>query len=192
MRKIDHIVISVPDLYEAMDRFTEKCGIEVVYGGQHLSIGTHNALLNIGNGAYLELIAKDPNNPLEEAQKWMGLDLINDTTFTRWAIKSDQLATDAAILKKASPNMGAIFEGSRKKTDGSTLSWAMTLPLAAPKVEVLPFILNWKDSVHPTEDLAAGCTIESFEIWHPEPAVIQPVFAELDIQYVVKKSKEAL
>ena len=187
MRIIDHLVICVTDLYEAIDEFSEKCGVPVVYGGQHLSIGTHNALLNIGNGAYLELLAKDPTNPVD-APGWMGIDLISKPTFTRWAIKSDNLERDAAILKEVNPAMGYIFEGSRQKTDGSMLKWGMALPLAEPLIEVLPFILDWKDSVHPTMDLATGCELIGLTISHPEPELVQSVFNQLGISIIVEKN----
>lgn len=59
MRKIDHLVYCVPDLEAAIQHFLKVYDISFTYGGQHLTQGTHNAILNIGNGAYLELLAID-------------------------------------------------------------------------------------------------------------------------------------
>jgi len=187
MRTIDHLVYCVPNLEKATKELSEKCGIPVVYGGQHLTKGTENTLLNLGNGAYLELLGVDAKNMDIAPLRWMGVDLIDGPTFTRWAIKTTDLDSDTAILKKANPLMGETFTGSRKKTDGSTLRWSMALPLASPKVEVLPFMVDWKDSVHPTASLQEGCTLVGLELMHPTPELVQPTITELNVDLVVKK-----
>lgn len=191
MRVIDHLVYCVPDLHQAMKIFSEKCGVEVVYGGQHLSIGTHNALLNIGNGAYLEFLAIDPSNTNIQGSRWMGMDLIDQPTFTRWAIKTNNLEQDTTILKKVNAEMGNIFAGSRKKADGSTLNWAMALPLALPEVEILPFMIDWKDSIHPTATLATGCQLLTLGATHPTPELVQPTLNALGTNLKVKKDSKA-
>ncbi len=170
-----------------MQQLTDKCGIEVVYGGQHKTKGTENALLNLGNGAYLELLAVDATNTAIAAPRWMGVDEVDSFTFTRWAIKSTNLANDVAILKRVNPLMGEIFTGSRKKTDGSTLRWSMALPLATPAVEVLPFMVDWKDSVHPTESLQEGCKLIGLEFTHPKPFPILTAFRDLKVEMHIKE-----
>lgn len=187
MRTIDHLVYCVPNLKKAIHEISEKCGVQVVYGGQHLTKGTENALLNIGNGAYLELLAIDVKNTDISPLRWMGIDLIDAPTFTRWAIKTTNLKKDTTILKKVNAQMGATFTGSRKKTDGSTLSWSMALPLAAPKVEILPFMVDWKDSIHPTETLQGGCTLIGLELIHPMPKEVQSIITALGVDLVVQK-----
>ena len=63
-RKIDHIVYAVQDLSATMVQFEEKSGIKPIFGGFHKSFGTKNALVALGNGCYLELLAADdPSAP---------------------------------------------------------------------------------------------------------------------------------
>ena len=88
-RKIDHIVYAVPDLSAACDELEELLGVRPIFGGYHDSQGTKNALLNLGNQCYLELLAVDEANTKIEAPRWMGVDLIQHPRITRWAIKSD-------------------------------------------------------------------------------------------------------
>jgi len=59
INKIDHIVLAVPNLEEGILWLEKKLGVRPAYGGQHLTEGTHNALLNLGNNCYLELLAID-------------------------------------------------------------------------------------------------------------------------------------
>lgn len=189
--KIDHLVYAVPDLKKSIKDLSKLLGVEVIYGGEHKSEGTHNALVNLGNGCYLELLAIDKNNTNISKKRWMGMDLLTEPMLTRWAIKSDNLEEDAAILKAAHPQMGNIKTGSRKKTDGSTLSWALSMPLAAPLVEVLPFALDWKDSIHPTESLPDVCQLVELQATHPEPDTVLPTLEALGVTISLKKNTNA-
>ena len=53
--RLDHLVISVPDLAEAARRWT-GAGLPAVPGGAH-PVGTVNALVRGPEAAYVELIA---------------------------------------------------------------------------------------------------------------------------------------
>jgi hypothetical protein len=108
---------------------------------------------------------------------------------TRWAIKSNNLERDAAILKNAHPEMGQIKNGSRQKTDGSTLNWSLVMPLSEPLVEVLPFVLDWKDYVHPTESLLDICQLVELRATHPEPDMILPILKDLNIEILLQQEK---
>ena len=55
IKGIDHIVVVVPDLEDAITKYGEL-GFTVVRGGKH-NIGTHNALIAFADGSYVELIA---------------------------------------------------------------------------------------------------------------------------------------
>lgn len=190
MRQLDHIVYAVHDLEKAMQEVSKRLGVPVVYGGQHKSEGTHNALVNLGNACYLELLAIDKSNTEFSGNRWMGIDLLNKAQVTRWAIKSDDLQKDTAILKKAHSNMGVIKGGSRKKTDGTTLTWALAMPLAKPLVEVLPFMVDWKNSVHPTESLPKLCTLVGLQATHPQPESVWPTLEALGVELDLKKGEQ--
>ena len=62
MRQIDHIVYTVPNLEKAIDWFAEISGIRPAFGGYHTTQGTKNAVVNLGNSCYLELLAADDAN----------------------------------------------------------------------------------------------------------------------------------
>jgi len=174
---IDHIVWAVPDLDKAITDFEEQSGVRPVIGGKHESLGTYNALVGLGDGMYLELIAVDPSTEVE-APRWMGVDKITESRVTRWAIKSDQLEKDAEVLKAYHPFHGEINQGQRTLEDGSILSWALTMPQPTPMVEVVPFLLDWSGSSHhPSERLSAECKLVSLRLSHPDPYGISNVIS---------------
>ena len=62
---VDHLVIGVGDLGAAMRDYA-ALGFSVVPGGRHAA-GTHNALIALADGAYLELVAFHEPYP---AHRW--------------------------------------------------------------------------------------------------------------------------
>ena len=74
MLELDHLVIAATDLDAGEPWLAERLGVPLVAGGQHVGWGTHNRLLGIGGGAYLELIAADPTQPAASVPRPFMLD----------------------------------------------------------------------------------------------------------------------
>ena len=66
----------------------------------------------------------------------------------------------------------------------------MLVPLAKPKVELMPFFINWKGSVHPTSSLANKCQLVELKMQHPRAEEIMKIFKALGIKQEVVKSDE--
>ncbi len=190
MRKIDHIVYTVPNLEAAITNLENRLGVKPVIGGRHATQGTKNALINLDNGAYLEILAADDENTNIATPRWMGVDVLTRPQITRWALKSDDLTADGNILQNHDPALGQTKAGSRQRPDGSTLRWALILPTSVPEVDILPFMVDWRASdIHPNEAMPdMGCSVVEIQLSHPQPSTIQPVLQELDAPLVVAKA----
>jgi hypothetical protein len=187
----DHIVYAVPDFDLALLGLSEKFGVKPVIGGRHLLHGTKNALINLGNQCYLEILAKDEENTTFKGSRWMGLDLITQPTITRWAVKSPDIEKGSAILKDFQSDLGKISSGERLTTDGSLLKWKMTLPKSEPEVDIIPFLLDWSGcSFHPCDRLQNGCELVDIVFYHPQPELIQSVFSSMSIENKILHSPE--
>ncbi|WP_207004460.1 VOC family protein [Trinickia mobilis] len=57
---LDHLVVAARTLDEGAQFVADTLGAELVPGGAHPLMRTHNRLLDLGGGAYLEVIAIDP------------------------------------------------------------------------------------------------------------------------------------
>ena len=188
-RQVDHIVYCVPNLKEAVDYFDSLLGIRPVIGGNHPSKGTKNALLNLGDKCYLEILAIDHNNHKVKGNRWMGIDLIKEPKITRWSLKSHNLDKDSRILSRQTPDLGIVNTGSRYTSDGRLLSWKMILPTSTPEVEILPFMTDWSESdSHPTDNLQAGCSLQTLQLLHPFPNRIQSTISELGLNIIVEQN----
>lgn len=185
-RKIDHIVYAVPDLEAAILEFEAMTGVRPTFGGYHQHKGTKNALVNIGDGAYLELITVDQENTTISAPRWMGVDLIQEAKVTRWSLKSDQLEQDSQALRSYHAKMGLIEGGQRNTAAGDLLSWMMIMPLAEPAVEIAPFVTSWgENSVHPTQNLSPVCPLLDIQFVHPEPVALADLWRQLGLNYPI-------
>jgi hypothetical protein len=54
---IDHLVVTAGSRSAGAIYLAEVLGVEPLEGGEHARMGTHNALVRIGESAYIEAIA---------------------------------------------------------------------------------------------------------------------------------------
>lgn len=188
MKSIDHLVYCVPNLKKGIAEIEKRFGTKLSPGGKHLTQGTKNVLLNLGNGCYFELLAIDSDNSEIVSPRWMGIDLIQKPQLTRWALKSEDFEKDLSILQKANPLLAKAYIGSRKTADGSFLNWKMSLPQPQPEIEILPFLLDWQDSVHPTESMPQNCKLVELSATHPDPSSFKKTFELLDFDLKITAS----
>ncbi|NAS31482.1 VOC family protein [Flavobacteriaceae bacterium R38] len=190
-KEIDHLVYTVFDLDATINMIEQKLGVRPEFGGYHKTQGTKNALLNLGNKCYLELLAIDDTNTEIPPLRWMGIDLLTSDKITRLAVKSDKLEEDSRLLKAINPEMGIINGGSRKTGDGSLLTWELTMPLSTPEVEIIPFMIDWKnEDNHPTKNLPVLCKLVKLYATHPMPESLESILGGLGTEIELIKSKE--
>lgn len=181
MRRIDHIVYCTRDLEKEVARLEKVFGTDFSPGGRHLTEGSKNVLLNLGNKCYLEVLAIDAANTEISAPRWMGIDLLTSDKITRWALKTDDSKKDAEVVKAYSSQMGTIKGGERITSEGKKLEWDLVMPLNSPEVEVVPFMTDWtKSDVHPTDNMPQNCELLEISLQHPNPREIEKVLEALN------------
>lgn len=191
MNEIDHIVYKTKDLDASCDYFERLLGIRPVFGGYHKDRGTKNALLYLGPKSYLELIAVDHENEGAKPPRWMGVDFPGEDRIVRWAKKTSKLGHDAQLLARHQPEMGKLHQGSRAMASGGTLTWQMSLPLAEPEVEPLPFLIDWTGSKHhPADKLEPVCQLVEFVVSDPQPEKLLPLWKGLEVGVRLQEGEE--
>ena len=178
---MDHLVLGVPDLKQGIDLVELKTGVRANFGGRHPGRGTHNALLSLGGRQYLEIIARDPQQPQATPLLFAGLEGLEEPRFVSWAVAVDNIATVSQRAIAADCKVVGPTEGSRARTDGKLLKWK-TLTVIDPAIDLLPFFIAWdRETPHPSQDSPAGCTLQSFEMQHTEPERLRELLAKLGV-----------
>ena len=145
--KFDHIVIFVKHLDQAVQFFKEH-KFHVVYGGSHPMWGTYNALIYIGE-SYLELIAIEHEHVFKDAalqpytlhETYAINELKNG--YTRFALRTDQSAVVADILKGANYDVHGPNQFSRTTPTGNSIQWQMVHAGVKDRSITLPFFIEW-------------------------------------------------
>ncbi len=124
--ELDHIVIASATLDDGIDWVEKQLGARPAPGGQHLAMGTHNALLKLGPRTYLEVIAIDPSGTAPARSRWFALDepemqalLAAGPRLITWAVRSESLANACARV----PDLGEIVSMSR-----GDFHWKIAVP----------------------------------------------------------------
>lgn len=173
--RIDHLVVTAPTLAQGRDAIEAGLGVRLEPGGEHARMGTHNALLRLGDALYLEVIAVDPAATPPSRPRWFGLDgAPGRTCLGGWVARTHDIE---ATLAAATEPLGRV----ERMTRGS-LAWRIAVPEdgAWPLGGVGPALIEWPTGVHPAADLPpAGCALVSLELRHPQPTRIERLLTSL-------------
>lgn len=173
--EFDHIAVAGLTLDEAARHVQSTLGVGLAEGGRHALFGTHNRLLGLEDGLYLEAIAIDTDAPPPDRPRWFDLDRFSGPPrISNWVCRVDDL--DAALAR--------LPEGAGRPVEVSrgALRWRM----AVPDDGILPFdgtfpaLIEWLSGGHPAEMLPrSGCRLRRLVIAHPEPEALQEVLMPL-------------
>jgi hypothetical protein len=166
---VDHLVYGAPDLQSGIDVIERVLGIRLTVGGKHLGIGTHNALASLGDGAYLEVLAPDPDQPLPPGPLPYNLDTLAAPRLLTWAMKADDIAVQVERARANGVNLGPVLRMSRDRPDGTRLEWSLTRAGLALGDGLVPFLISWDPGPHPSETSPTGGRLVSLRAEHPEP-----------------------
>lgn len=184
---LDHLVYAVPSLAEGVAAVETLLGVPSSPGGRHLGLGTHNRLFGLSDGAYLEVVAPDPEQPAPPRPRWFGLDALAEARLASWCVRAPDLREAIEATRRVGLELGEPTSGSRERADGSTLSWTFTDPWSDRAGGVVPFCIDWADGPHPADTLPAGCTCLDVRVEHAEPALVEAALRSLGLDTSVSK-----
>ena len=173
------------DLEREIQRFEKLVGIRPIQGGRHPGEGTWNALLGLGHGQYLEIIAPDLSQSHLPQPRWFGLDSLVSPHLITWAAKVTALDHLAASARDAGVSLGEIRAGRCELSDGRVLSWRLTYPEMRGGNGIVPFLIDWDDSPHPSETAPGGARLVGLRAEHPAPDAIIDQLRRLGLELQV-------
>ncbi len=132
---IDHAVVLVPDLAQAIHRWQQD-GFTVTPGGIHTDGVTHNALVCFTDGSYIELLAFLETPPA--AHRWARF--VGHWGPVDFVIATQDIDATVHDLRARGLRYGEIVDGGRTRPDGEAIRWRSTFP--TDRNVALPFIIQ--------------------------------------------------
>lgn len=189
MITFDHIAVAGETLAVATTHVEAALGVPLQAGGEHAIFHTHNTLLGVEDGLYLEAIAINPDAPQPDRPRWFDLDhFAGAPRLTNWICRCDDLDATLAQLPE-----GFGMPVDLRRGD---LRWRMAVPQSGvlPYDNCAPALIQWVGDAHPAPRLQQrGCAITSLEISHPQApalgALLAPLLIDARISFAVGEPK---
>lgn len=181
--ELDHLVIVAATLDEGVAYCERMLGARMLKGGEHARIGTHNFLLGLGSGMYLEVIAINPAASAPEFPRWFGMDNEEERQRARsgpylagFVVRTNDIERAALSL----PALGAVHDMQR-----GSLLWKITIPPDGALVEhgTVPAAIQWPPGMHPVQSMPdSGCRLEKLEAHHPRPPALLEQWSRIGLR----------
>ncbi len=182
--RLDHLVLATRTLEPTVEWAGDALGVMPAPGGRHPGRGTRNFLLSLGDEHYLEVIGPDPDQPEPEDGRPFGIDALDRPRLVAWAARSENLERDVATAQRLGVDLGTIRAMSRTLPDGEVLSWRLTA-LPGAGVHVIPFLIDWGATRHPSASAPGGVSLLSFHVERPDPSRARTVLEALGLDVEV-------
>lgn len=147
--QLDHVVVGVRDLDVAAERFSAEFGLSVAGGGEHPSWGTRNALIPVGGGQYIELLAVVDASVEHPLPRMLSAMVADGDRPIAVCLRPPDLARTAARLGLT------VTDAERVGSDGASVRWRMAGLDRALGGERLPFFIDWGEA-GPFDSLVSG------------------------------------
>ncbi len=182
--ELDHIAIAGETLAAATEHCEASLGVPFQKGGEHAVYGTHNTLLGVLDGLYVEAIAVNPEAQPQRSPRWFDLDRFSGRArVTNWICRCKNLDTILEALPEGFGQPVSLQRGD--------LRWRMAVPVdgVLPFDGCAPALIEWEDELHPSEMLdTAPLQMNELTISHPNAhslgAMLQPFLSDERLRFV--------
>jgi Glyoxalase-like domain len=172
---LDHIILHTGSLSLGSAAFARLTGVTPVVGGRHPGRGTQNALVSLGQGRYLELLAPLVDSGPAEPLRPEG-----------WAVHTSDLTALGERLRATDLLLSDPSPGSRRLPSGGLLTWSVA-NLSGDDSPAIPFFIQWGTAVaHPSTTSPTGCSLVGFQITVPDTARLGRLAAALKLPIQVR------
>lgn len=160
--RLDHITVVSADLAEGVRHVEDALGVSVPPGGSHVQMATHNCLMRLGQGLFLEIVAPNPGAPAPGRPRWFGLDAPGPVRLGTWVVGVPDLDTALVSYPVA---------GRAEPITRGALRWRISVPPdgSLPMDGVFPTLIEWPLGPHPADTMPdLGCRLTMLRIGHPD------------------------
>ncbi|WP_209504580.1 MULTISPECIES: VOC family protein [unclassified Ruegeria] len=173
---LDHLAVAGETLEEASAHIEQALGVALQPGGKHEKFGTHNRLLGLRDGLYLEAIAIDPQAHPPGRPRWFDLDNFQGgPRLTNWICRVEDIVATLSIFPDGTGEPIDLTRGA--------LQWRMAVPPTGrlPFDNLFPALIEWQGDLHPANILQdSACRLRRLVVYHPDALTLARQLGELD------------
>lgn len=178
MAEIDHVVVGAATLEQGAEWVERQLGARPGPGGVHEGAGTHNLLLGLGAGCYLEVIAPDPSQPAPEHPRLFDLDDPGVRTMLQAEPRLLAYVARTPALGPLADRLGPRGGEIRAMRRGN-LSWRMLLPPQRQDLgNLIPPMIQWDGDGKGPRLPDSKVRLTAIHAEHPEPDALRAALAE--------------
>jgi hypothetical protein len=187
---LDHLIVAATTLADGIEFVAEVTGATPQPGGKHVAMGTHNALLRLGERVYLEVIAIDPDGEKPTRPRWFDLDdialrseLAERPQLVQWVARTTDIERAAAAC--------AIPLGTVTPMERGDYRWRMTIPEDGKRLGkgIVPTLIQWDVPMHPADRLPqSNVSIAQLAATHRDPSPVRGALSALGLADIVQVS----
>lgn len=170
--EFDHVAVAGETLEVARAHVETSLGLEMKNGGQHAVFHTHNAVMGLSDGLYLEAISVDPSAPAPSRPRWFDLDRFEGRPrLTNWICRTDDI--EAAVERFEEAGLPVALQRGEMR-------WRMAVPASGilPFDNLFPALIQWDVDVTPAALLpASGATLRTLTVSHPWAKALEAMLA---------------
>jgi Glyoxalase-like domain len=196
--QVDHLVFAARTLEEGARFIAEKLGVETAEGGAHVLMRTHNRLLNLWGGVYLEVIAIDPDAASVDTPR-PRLFALDDPALHQRLADGPQLVH--WVARVARPKLLERWQSQYPERIATVVAmsrgsntWNLTVPDdgAFPSWQgigngILPSLIQWDSVQHPSDTLPpSGIALKSLTGFHPRANLVAEQLAWLGASHLMR------
>lgn len=86
--------------------------------------------------------------------------------------------------------LGGIVAGSRRRDDGVLLAWRYTNPRTVVADGIIPFLIDWGTTPHPSESAVRGASLITLRVEHPQPEPIRDIARRLGLSLQIDRGSQ--
>lgn len=187
----DHLVYGVPDLQTGIEEFSDLTGVRPAPGGRHIGYGTANYLVGLGAGRYLEFIGVDPDATESPPRRMFGIDPTDQPRMLTWAVRTQDIDAAVAAARLRGYEPGAPARMSRRTANGDLLQWQLTPDSLEAAAGLVPFLIDWGSTRHPTSRDLPAVELISLTLATPEPGQLEHALSALGVTAQVERADVA-
>lgn len=205
--QVSHLVYEVESLASACDVFEQITGVRPILGSRYDALGIHNALVGLGGGRYLELLAQTQGDSAVIRRGEGNVAPVSilgisgeKPRLATWCCDAGEVGLTGIVADLCRLPLKGTFPAeikliSRPNPSGGRLTWRLAADKqrdvpggVLPMGGLVPYLLDWvgDSSKKPGNVAPKGCELVELQGEHPQASDVMAVLRAMRADHLIQ------